>query len=47
MRWLRVVRGCNDRQELHELHRNGAQTDEEFARAKERLIGASHRPELA
>ena len=32
---------------LHELHRNGALTDEEFARAKERLIGAAHRPELA
>ncbi|MBP8308109.1 MAG: PspC domain-containing protein [Burkholderiaceae bacterium] len=32
---------------LHELHRSGALTDEEFARAKERLIGGAHRPELA
>ena len=31
---------------LHELHRNGALTDEEFARAKERLIGAAHRPDI-
>ena len=32
---------------LHELNRNGALTDEEFARAKERLIGGAHRPEFA
>lgn len=32
---------------LHELNRNGALTDEEFARAKERLIGGAHQPEYA